>query len=902
MDGWLTQTRLRLKALFQRARLERDLEDELNFHLTKQEGKNRADGMEGAEARYAARRRLGNTAILKETNRDMWTFRWLDNFWQDIRFAARTLRKNPGFTIVAVLMLALGIGANTAIFSILHSVVFQPLPYPQPDRLVRIFSTRATPENYPVNGEDYFDWQSQSRTFSAMCLLTGPQRFNASGAGEPETVAVSRTQANFFSVIGVQPEYGPGFSVGQDRPGNNRVAVLSYGFSRRHFGVPDAAIGKTVNLNFEPYAVVGVMPPGFNYPESIDLWTPLEMTVDRLGHRGGYSYRVLARLKPGIAIPQAQADMTTIAKSLDEQYPITNKDLGARIVSLKELVTGDVRPQLFILFGAVTLVLLVACTNVANLLIARATGRQREIALRATLGAGRSRLVAQLLTESVLLSFAGAALGLAGAWCAVQFVQTAHTLPIPHQNPIRLDAMVLIFTTGLTVFVGILFGLAPAFGATRLNLSHELKSSAGSVAGASGWRLALRDALVVGEIAASLALLVGAGLLLRSFAQMRVADIGIRSQHILTASVVLPNTKYKTVPQRREFYNRLQDRLEHVPGVANAAISEQIPLEGSHTLGAKLEADLAKPEHAWLQVDANFVSRGYFQVFGIPFISGRDFTPQEIDRAAEAGRKNGEYWKSGATSTAPQPQLSTFAIINSAMARTLWPSQDPVGRVFMSGVQPVTVVGVVGNVKYGGIREPTQSEAYFPLAQGVDNIWYPGEISVRTSGATNSVFGGIRAAVSETDSELSLFNVRTIEDVVSTDMQDTTLQTVLLGSFATFGLILSSVGIYGLLAYLVTQRTHEIGIRVALGAQQSDILQIVVGRGLKLAFAGIGIGLVASFGLTRFLSRELFGVTTTDPLTFAGVSIVFILVALAACHIPARRAARVDPLIALRYE
>ena len=643
------------------------------------------------------------------------------------------------------------------------------------------------------------------------------------------------------------------------------------------------------------------MPRTFNSPESIDVWAPLEMTVEKLGRRGGYSYRVLGRMKPGMTLAQTQSDMSVIAKHLEQQFPITNSNLGTKVVPFKELLTRDSRTQLLILLGAVALVLLVASANMANLLLARATGRQREIALRGALGASRSRLVRQLLTESVMLSVTGAALGLAGASWLVGLAQSASSLPIPRENPIQLDTTVLLFTIGVSLTVGILFGLAPALEVSRLNVNETLKSSASSIAGASGHRSILRNALVVGEVAASLALLVGAGLLLRSFAEMRNATIGVQTQNILTMAVVLPDSKYVELAQRREFYDRLLDRIAHVPGVAAATISQAIPLEGSHTVGAKLEGDL-DPQHAWLQVQTNYVTPGYFRVFDIPFFSGRDFMPEDVDRAFDSGARNGEFWKSGKVSNVPQPQFSVVAVVNRTMAQTLWPNQDAVGKVFISGVQPVTVVGVVGDVKYDGIREPAQAQAYFPLTGELNNLWYPGEIAVRTSGSSEGVFGAIRAALHDLDSGLSLFRVRTMQEVVTDNMQDTSLQTVLLGTFAALALLLAGVGIYGVMAYLVTQRTHEIGIRVAMGALQSDILRLVLGHGVKLTVLGVFIGSAGALALTQVMTHLLFGISSRDPLTFFSVAGVLMAVGLAACYLPARRATKVDPMVALRYE
>jgi len=858
-------------------------------------------GMGAEEARRLALIKLGDVEQTKEYYRERRGLPALETLLQDLRYGLRVLGKNPGFTMAAVLTLALGIGANTAIFSVINSVLLRPLPFHDPERLVRVFSTRASAEFYPVSGEDYFDWQSQTRAFQATTLFTSPQNFNASGAGEPETVSVVSTQANFFSLLGVRPAAGRGFAEGEDQRGAHHVAILGYGFWQRHFGGRAEAIGKSIELNFEQYAIVGVLPRTFNYPESIDVWTPLEMSVERLGRRGGYSYRVLGRMKAGMTLAQTQADMSAVTKHLEEQFPVTNSNLGAKVIPLKELLTRDSRTQLLVLLGAVALVLLVACANMANLLLARATGRQREIALRSALGATPSRLVRQLLTESIMLALAGAALGLAGASWLVGFAQAAKSLPIPRENPIQLDTTVLIFTIGVSLLVGILFGLAPALEVSRLNLNETLKSGASSIAGASGRRSALRSALVVGEVAASLALLVGAGLLLRSFAEMRNAKIGVQRQNILTMAVVLPETKYVELTQRRAFYDRLFERLVHVPGVAAAAISQQIPLEGSHTVGAKLESDL-DPQHIWLQVESNYVTPGYFRVFDIPFFSGRDFMPEEVDRAFSAGARNGEYWKAGKASNVPQPGFATVAVINRSMAQTLWPNQDVVGKVFISGVQPVTVVGVVGDVKYNSIRETAQAQAYFPLSQELNNLWYPVEISVRTSSSPESVLGAIRAALHDLDSGLSVFRVRTMQQVVTDNMQDTSLQTVLLGTFAGLALVLATVGIYGVMAYLVTQRTHEIGIRVALGATRRDVLGLVLGKGLTLTLAGVAIGLVGAFALTRFLAGLLYGIMPNDVATFTGVALLLTVVALAACCLPARRAMRVDPVVALRHE
>ena len=824
----------------------------------------------------------------------------MHTFLQDLRYSFRMLLKSPGFSIVAILTLALGIGANTAIFSVINSVLLRPLPFRQPERLVDLRETETSPGAYPLTGPDYLDWQAQNHTLEATSLYTWDSTVNTSGTGEAETATVVSTEANFFSVLGVQPHLGRTFAAGEDAAGRNRVAILSYGFWQRHFGGRHEIVGQSVALDNESYTIIGVMPPWFNFPAATDLWTPMDMTPKALGSRHSHSYRALARLKPGVPLSQAAADLVTIAKRLEQQYPDSNAKTSAIVLPLKERLTGSSRGELLILLGAVALVLLVACANVANLLLARATGRQREMAVRSAMGASRWRLIRQLLTESVLLSLAGAALGLVAAFWSVGYLRTADTLPIPRTNPIDVDLTVLLFTVGLSILVGLLFGLAPAFQTSQVNLNDELKFSAQAVVSPFARRRLLRDTLVIAEIALSLALLVGAGLLLRSFADMRNADIGVRRENVITAGINLPETKYSTLAARRAFYDRLLARVSRLPGVRVASVATRLPLEGGNNGYITVPGD-TDPSHASQLVEWNYVTPDYFRAMAIPLLEGSNFTAADVQRTADVNLKAVEWWKAGKAPSTFPPDLTHVAVINRAMARTFWPNQDPVGKIFNANL-PVKVIGVVGDVKTQAIREKAFPEAYFALPAVLDWPGFSTNLVVKTAIAPASVLAAIRRELHELDSSIALSRPRTMEQVVSDNMQDTSLETFLLGVFAALGLVLAAVGIYGVMAYLVTQRTHEIGIRMALGAQQEDVLRLVLAHGTKLTVLGVAIGIAAALGLTQLLAALLFGVGARDPLTFAVVAALLASVALAACYIPARRAAQVDPMVALRYE
>ena len=820
---------------------------------------------------------------------------------QDIAYFSRTLARSPGFFAVAVVTLALGIGANTAIFSVINSVLLRPLPFHDPDRLVRLFETEAAPGRYPFAGPDYIDWRAQNQTLEATALFTWFRRSNVSGDGQPESAVAVNTEASFFAVLGVRPLLGRTFARGEDTSDSGRVAVVSYGFWQRHFGGDRAIVNRTIELNSETYTVVGVMPSWFNYPRGTEIWTPLDMSPQSLGPRGSHSYLAIGRLKPGVTVRQAQADLAVIARRLEERYPDSNEKVGAAVVSMKEQLTGSSREPLLILLGAVALVLLVACANVANLLLIRASGRRRELAVRSALGAGRWRMVRQLLTESVLLALAGAAAGLAAAWWGVRLLQSAKSLPIPLVNPVRIDLPVLLFTLAAAVLTGLLFGILPALQASPGRLSEELKSSSQAVVGAGSRTHRLRDAIAVAEIAVSLALLVGAGLLLRSFHNMRHAEIGVDSRNVLTLGIGLPPARYETPVARRAFFDRLLDRVRSSPGVRAASFSTQIPLEGGSngyiTVPGRDDGALRNQLFEW-----NYVTPDYFRAFGIPLLEGRNFTPRDEDQAAEVALTISQVFSSPNPKTDALKGLSWAAVVNRSMARLVWPKQNPIGRTFViGGALSVQVIGVVGDIKVRGIRSEVMPQAYFPFPGALDG---PGSrhLVVKTAVPPLTVLPSIRNDVNALDSTLAVIEPRTMDDVISDGMLDTSLQTWLLGAFAVLAVVLAAVGLYSVMAFLVAQRRHEIGIRMALGAAQRDLLRLVVGHATKLVTAGVIAGLAAALWLTRLIRSLLFGVAPNDLSTFAAVACLLVLIALAACAIPARRAMRVDPIVALRYE
>ena len=805
------------------------------------------------------------------------------DLWQDLRYGLHTLIKNRAFTIVAVIALALGIGANSAIFSVVNTVLLRPLPYKDPDRLVMVWedaSKQGFPHNTPALA-NFIDWRNQNQVFEGMAALHR-QSYNLTGSGEPERLDGRRVSANLFELLGVQPLKGRWFLPEEDQPGANRVVILSHRLWQRRFASDESIVGKTLTLNGQNFTVVGVMPRQFEFPTREDqLWVPIGFTPEEAGVRSGHYLEVLARTKPGISREQAQAEMNTIAARLEQQYPESNSGIGTTVISLHEEVVGNIKPALLILLGAVGFVLLVACANVANLLLARAAVRQKEIALRVALGASRWRLIRQFLTESVLLSAIGGLVGLLLSFVALMVLRSFIPQEISQATEIAIDAKVLGFTLLVSILTGVIFGLAPITQASNLNLNETLKEGGrDSHAGSHGNRI--RSLLVVTEVAVSLILLIAAGLLINSFIRLRNVDPGFRTDNVLTMGIVLPQLKYPDRARRSAFYTDAIRRVEALPGVKSAAVTNWIPLvfQGD-SIGITAEGQPNLPVSERPNAVTRVISPQYFSAMGIHLLQGRLFDERDKENS---------------------PAVS---IISEAMARRFWPGQDPIGKRFTPGDgdspdEWIQVIGVVNDVRQFQLQAEPRPQMYLTHEQV--GVFAPRYLVVKTAVDPLSMASSVRDAVWAVDRDQPVSKISTMEEILADSIVRQRFSMLLLGIFAALALILAAVGIYGVMSYSVAQRTHEIGIRLALGAQTSTVLKLALGYGLKLVVVGTLIGLVVAFGLTRLMSTLLFGISPTDPITFAGISLILISVALLASYIPARRATKVDPIVALRYE
>jgi putative ABC transport system permease protein len=874
-----------LRSLFRKETVERELGSELRFHIERQVEENLAAGMSPQEARRAAVREFGGVEQVKEDCRDTRRANYVENLIKDIRYGFRMFRKSPSFTFFAVAVLALGIAANSAIFSIADNVLVRPLPYRDSDRLVMVWedaSAYGFPKDTPAPG-NFSDWKSRNQVFEDVAALPYGGYFNLTGNGTPEQLEGKKVTANLFSLLGVSPALGRDFRPEDDVPGAPRVAILSYGLWRRRFGGDPQIVGKEISLNYQKCTVIGVMTRGVQFPDSkTEIWIPAQFTTELLADHGSHYLSVLARLKPGVSLKTANANLATIAAQLEREYPDSNAKVGAFSVPLREEIAGDVRPAILMLVGAVCFVLLIACANVANLLLSRAAGRRRELAMRLALGATRGRVIQQMLTESILLALFAGAVGLLLSVWGTKFLAALIPAGIAPMMSTGVDGRILLFTLFVSLSTGVLFGIIPASRVSQFQLMYSLKQGGGqSGVGAGGHRL--RDALVICEVALAIVLLAGAALLIRSLRNLYHLDPGFRADHVLVMRTPLPRPKYEAVARRRAFFDQVLAKVEDLPGVVSAGYTTWVPLtnDGGAT-GITIEG---KPEPApgnLLIPNVRIISRDYMPALRMKLIDGRPFETRDANGTLPVG------------------------LINQTMARNYWPGENPIGRRFKVGgyneKSPwITVIGIVGDVHQAGLDVPARAEMYLPYQQQ-DFGYEPEYLAVRTTGDPMALAETVRQQIWSVDKEQSVAGVMPLGDLVDENLASRRMQASLLSGFAGLALLLVTIGIYAVLSFAVTQRTQEIGVRVALGAQPRDVLRMIFSQGFKLFLIGAAIGLAAAFALSRALVHLLFGVSSYDPTSFASVTILLAVVALLACYVPARRATRVDPLIALRYE
>jgi predicted permease len=886
-----------VKFLSWRRRRQEQLEEELQSHL-EMAARDRIDrGESRGQAVSAACREFGNVALVQHVTRDQWGWTWLEDFVQDVRYAARTLRKNPSFTAIALLTLALGIGANTAIFSVVNTVLLRPLPYPDADRLVAVWEKVRLPtyqndQNSPAPG-NFADWRRQNTVFREMAAVRY-RSFNLTGDGEPVRVEGEAVSASLFPLLQVNAKLGRVFTPEEDVAGGPRVVLISEGLWISRFGGNLGIVGKSILLDGESYSVIGLMPRWFHFPDPDDqLWIPIGLRAAELANHDSHYLRVFAALKPGVSVAQAQAELKGIAARLSAQYPNSNTGVSANVISLHDQVVGNVRPALLILLGAVGLILLMGCANVANLLLARASVRYREIAIRSAFGASRTRILRQLLTESVLLALFGGVLGLLLSYWGVRWLKWIGPQDLPRLGEIRLDSAVLLFTLGLSMLCGVLFGVAPSIQASRSGATHSLKEGAGG--GIVRSRIEIRKLLIVGEIAIGLVVLVGAGLLFRSFLHLVHTPLGFQPDNVLTFRVIPRGERYAQPAQRTAFYQQAIERIGSLPGVRSASAVTFLPLTLARAAkGFSIEGSGAVRPGELPMADYDVVAPEYFATMRIPLLEGRDVGWNDT------------------------PQTEPVIVVNRSFARKCWPNESALGKRIKPGrpdeqIPWLTVVGVVADFRRTDVGSQPRPAMYFPVSQfedaaaqssrtassasGVLRDWV-----VRSSSDPGHLAAAVRSAVWSIDKDLPISRVRTLEQVRSASVAPQAFDLLLLGLFAWLGLTLAAIGLYGVISYSVTQRNHEIGVRMALGAASRDVLRQVLMEGARLAMIGLAIGVAAGVAVTRLMSSLLYEITATDPLTFLGVAVLLTLVALVACYIPARRATRVDPIVALRYE
>jgi predicted permease len=869
----------RWRALTHKDELDQELDEEMQFHLQREIERNVKSGMSLDDARYAALKSFDRLEQSKEECRSARGVGLVENVVRDVTYSLRVLLKSYAFTIVVILTLALGIGANTAIFSFANGILLRPLPFPQSDRLAIIEETAPKQgiRNMGVAYPNFLDWRDQNTVFKSLATHFGTSRFSMTLGGQATEIRGSRVSYELFEVLHVMPQLGRTFTVNEDRPEEDGVVILGYDLWQRNFGGDPDILGKTVVVSSRPRTVVGVMPRGFRFPEVSEVWVPLAFTT-KMYTRNDHGLEAIGRLKDGVSVAQAQAEMHRVAARIEELNPVTNAGIELRVTSLHENLSGDYRQALLILLGVGGCVLLVACVNVANLMLARATARQKEFALRAALGASRWRIVRQLLFESLLLALFGGALGFLLSVGALRLLLTAIPINLPFWMNFSIDLRVLGFTLGITLLTGIIFGIVPALQTSRVDLNDTLKEGA---RGSSGGGSYARSLLVVAEIAMSLVLLVGAGLMIQSFLRLRHVNIGLDTTNVLTATLITPRAKYKEDSQRAALIKQIVERVQSLPGVESAAATATLPLNGNiWGRGLTVEGNQVAGGGQTPVVQHTVVTPGYFRTMGITLLAGRDFNDSDTKDSEDV------------------------TIIDERLARQYWPNQSPIGRRVRFGPpqdnEPWhTIVGVVSTVRHQRMQEETDPSVYLPHQKvPVSGL----SLVARTASNPKDFMSGVRREVAQLDPDLPVSEVATMQEVVAKSIWQPRLYAMLFTVFAGGALLLALIGIYGVMAFLVQTRTHEIGIRMALGASAREVFKLIVGRGMKLTAVGVVIGVGGAIALTRLMHSLLFNTSTTDPFIFILISAVLSLAAFFACYLPARRAARVDPLIALRYE
>lgn len=880
--------RMRLRALARRARAEHELTRELTFHFDRQVEEFIAKGMSIDEARYAAKRALDGITEIQEECRDMRRTNHVENLINDLRYALRTLGRAPGFTIIIVMTLALAIGANSAIFSVIEGVLLRPLPYAQPDRIVRIFLNNDTYPKFPLNPFDLRDMRARNRSFDGIAGIYRSD-LQLSGSGEPVMLRAFQVTSGYFRVLGFTPARGREFTPA-DEHSDIRLAVLSDRLWRTRFESDPNILGRNVTLDEQPYQIVGVMPPGVQHPgndyhaiadgDTVDLWVPFPFLGDP-NRRGSHYMEGIARMKPGVSPEQAGAELSAMFAQLGKEHEAAK---GWRIspVPLYREMVGRTQRMLWVLLGAVGLLLLIACVNAANLLLARSSARVREIAVRSALGAARSRIVRQLLTESIVIALAGAALGAALAVGGVQALVALLPAGFPRASEIRLDVWVFAFTIVIAIVTGVVFGLAPALSASRTDLQQSLREGS-SNASSTGRNLRLRNALVIGETGLACVLLIAAGLMLHSFVNLLNADPGFQPQQVLTASVSLPIKNYSKDPLLFDFYQRLTPALQSIPGVRVAGIGSDLPWTGydENISGFSVEG---RGQEFSDKTTARFhgASVDYFRALGIPLVRGRFFTERD---------------------TVKSPQV---IVINQAMAQRYWPGEDPIGKRITFTDKPaekdwLRIVGIAGDIKDHPDSADAKNAFWAPMMQPA-GTFNKLSLVVRANGDPAALTNALRSALRQVDSGLALFDVRAMDQIAESSVSQQKFSLFLVGLFAALALVLATIGMYGVISYAVSQRMHEFGMRMALGARPWDLMRLILTQGMRLSLIGAAAGLIAASGLTRLLGSLLYGVKPFDPMTFASVGALAIVTAMVACFLPAKRATGADPIRMLRSE